>query len=238
LAIDNNATLQSTIAQGWVYQTLDSVQSKRITGSPNKILHELRKVLTPHPSETYTATIWKSDGTGGHAVTPYEVQYKGNGQYQVLIYDNNWPGQTRAIAFDTNEDSWSYDAAANPSDPTELYQGDADTKTISLSPASPGQGVQPCPFCGTVPSNGSTAGTTGATKRKGTATIYLMGSATNHSHVLVTDHAGHRLGYVNGKLVNEIPGAQYRLLTSDIPRVHGELTAVENARHRAGNRRR
>ena len=189
------------------------MQAKKITGSPNKILDKLKKVLKPHPSETYTIAIWKSDGTGGHAVTPYEVKYNGDGQYQVLIYDNNWPGQTRAIAFDTNKDTWSYDAAANPSDPTELYEGDADTKTLVLFPTSPGQGTQPCPFCGTVPKQGSTAGTTGggAAPRQ----IYLTGSATNHSHVLVTDQAGHRLGYVNGKLVNEIPGAHYVLLTSD-----------------------
>ena len=130
----------------------------------------------------------------------------------MLIYDNNWPGQTRAIAFDANADTWSYDAAANPSDPTEHYEGDGDTKTISLFPTSPGQGIQPCPFCGKAPSQGSTAGTTGAAR---TASIYLTGGITNHSHVLVTDHAGHRLGYVNGQLVNEIPGAHYVLLTSD-----------------------
>ena len=45
--------------------------------------------------------------------------------------------------------------------------------------------------------------------------IYLTGSVTNHSHVLVTDHAGQHLGYFNGKLVNQIPGAHYVLLTSD-----------------------
>ena len=123
LAIDNNASLQSTIADGWVYQTLDSVQAKKITGTPNQILDELKKLLKPHPSETYTIAIWKRDGTGGHAVTPYEVKYKGDGQYEVLIYDNNWPGQTRAIAFDTNNDTWSYDAATNPSDPTEHLRG-------------------------------------------------------------------------------------------------------------------
>ena len=212
LAIDNNVTLQSTIAEGWVYQTLDSVQAKKITGSPNHILDELEKLLKPDPSETYTIAIWKSDGTGGHAVTPYEVKYNGNGQYQVLIYDNNWPGQTRAIAFDTNKDTWSYDAAANPSDPTEHYEGDANTKTLSLFPTSPGQKMQPCPFCGKATSQGSTAGTTGAAR---TAMIYLKGSLTNHSHVLVTDQSGHRLGYVNGRVVNEIPGAHYVLLTSD-----------------------
>jgi hypothetical protein len=212
LSIDNNASLQSTIAQGWVYQTLDSVQAKKITGSPNHILDNLKKLLKPDPSETYTITIWKRDGTGGHAVTPYEVKYNGDGKYDVLIYDNNWPGQTRAIAFDTNADTWSYDAAANPSDPTEHYEGDADTKTLQLFPTSPGQGTQPCPFCGTVPSQGSTTGTTGATR---TAMIYLAGSVTNHSHVLVTDQAGHHLGYLNGQLVNDIPGAHYILLTSN-----------------------
>jgi hypothetical protein len=212
LAIDNNASLQGTIAEGWVYQTLDSVQAKKITGSPDHILDELEKVLKPHPSDSYTIAIWKRDGTGGHAVTPYEVKYNGNGQYQVLIYDNNWPGQTRAITFDTNKDTWSYDAAANPTDPTEHYEGDANTKTLVLFPTSPGRGTQPCPFCGTVPAKGSTAGTTGGAR---TAEIYLTGSITNHSHVLITDQAGQRLGYVNGRLVNEIPGAHYVLLTSD-----------------------
>ncbi len=212
LAIANNTSLQSTIARGWVFQMLDSVQAKKITGSPNHILDELEKVLKPNPADSYTIAIWKSDGTGGHAVTPYEVKYSGNGQYQVLIYDNNWPDQTRAISFDTNKDTWSYDAAANPGDPTEHYEGDAKTMTLVLFPTSPGQGTQPCPFCGTVPSQGSTAGTTGGAR---TAEIYLTGSITNHSHVLITDQAGQRLGYVNGKLVNEIPGAHYVLLTSD-----------------------
>jgi hypothetical protein len=212
LAIDNNTNLQATIARGWVFQTLDSVQAKKITGSPNHILGELKKLLKPHPADTYTIAIWKSDGTGGHAVTPYQVKYQGNGQYQVLIYDNNWPDTTRAISFDTNKDTWSYDAAANPNDPSELYQGDAKTQTIVLFPTSPGQGVQKsCPFCGKAPSQGATAGSTGAAR---TATIYLSGSATNHSHVLVIDQKGRRLGRVNGKLVNEIPGAHYVLLAS------------------------
>ena len=212
LTIDNNATLQSTIAQGWVYQTLASVQAKKITGTPNKILQQLEKLLTPHPSDTYTIGIFKRDGTGGHAVTPYEVKYNGNGQYQVLVYDNNWPDQSRAIAFDTNNNTWSYSAASNPKVPSSLYEGDAKTKSLMLFPTSPGQGTQPCPFCGTVPSQGSTAGTTGAA---GTEEIYLTGSMTNHPHVLVTDQSGHRLGYVNGRLVNEIPGSDYVPLTSD-----------------------
>jgi hypothetical protein len=33
------------------------VQAKKITGSPNKMLDELTKVLQPHASDTYTIAI-------------------------------------------------------------------------------------------------------------------------------------------------------------------------------------
>jgi hypothetical protein len=218
LAIDDNTELQRALARGWVFQLLDSVQSKKITESPNKILDKLEQVLKPGESETYTIAIWKRDGTAGHAVTPYGVKYDGDGKYEVLIYDNNLPDAKRAISFDTKHDTWSYQASTNPDEADSLYEGDADTKTLSLFPTSPGRGPQPCPFCGTVPSDGSggstgSAGAAGAAPR--TAEILLSGSATNHAHVLVTDQAGHRLGYVDGKLVNEIPGARFVLLTSD-----------------------
>src|SRR5204863_8155865 len=38
--------------------------------------------------------------------------------------------------------------------------------------------------------------------------IYLDGSEVDHAHLLITDEAGHRLGYVGDQFVNEIPGAQ------------------------------
>jgi hypothetical protein len=214
LDIYNNSVLQRIIARGWVFQTFASEQAQKITGDPNKILTKLEQVLKPNASQTYTVTIWKSDGSGGHAITPYAVKYNGNGQYSVLIYDNNWPGDTtRAISFDTNKDSWSYQASSNPTETDSLYQGDAGSNSIMLFPTPPGQVTWPCPFCGNVPKPGSTAGATGSAVR--TAAIYLAGSVTNHSHVLVTDQKGRHLGNVNGKIVNQIPGATYVLLTSD-----------------------
>ena len=201
LAIANNQTLQRQIAYDWALQTLDSVQATKITGTPNQILAELEKVLKPHPSQTYTIAIWKRDGSGGHAVTPYAVDNKGGGTYQVLIYDNNWPGETRAITFDTKADTWTYAAASNPGVPDSVYEGDAQTKTLSLFPTSPGLGTQPCPFCAKEP-------TTGTSKAgDNTEEISLMGSDTEHATLLVTDDAGRQLGYVKGNLVNQIPGA-------------------------------
>jgi hypothetical protein len=209
---ENNQAVQRLLAYGWALQLLDSVQSERTTGSPNQILSRLREVLTPDPKETYTINFWKPDLSGGHSVTPYAVEDKGGGKFDVLIYDNNWPGKTRAIFFDTNANTWTYNAAVNPSQPEELYQGDAKTETISLFPTSPGLGTQPCPFCGKVPSTEPSSGTTGNVN---TQEIYLLGGDTNHANLVVTDPAGHRLGSINGRLVNQIPGAHVDPLTSN-----------------------
>src|SRR4051794_442929 len=145
LKIDSNSPLQRRIAYDWALQLLDSVRAAEITGTPNQVLRQLTKVLTPDYPETYTIAIFKADGTGGHAVTPFAVEDRGHGRFNVLIYDNNWPGVTRAIAFDTQTNSWSYDAAINPGQPDEVYRGTAKTKSLSLYPTSPGLGVQPCP---------------------------------------------------------------------------------------------
>jgi hypothetical protein len=202
LEVDTNATLQRQIAYDWALQLLSSVQADRINGTPNQILTKLDQVLKPHPAQTYTIEIWKRDGSGGHAVTPYEVVNKGDGTYQVLIYDNNWPDQTRAITFNTNADTWTYDAASNPNVPDSVYEGDAKTKTLALSPTSPGLGRQPCPFCAKQPTKGT------AKDGDNTEEITLMGSNTEHATLIVTDDAGHQLGYINGTLVNQIPGAR------------------------------
>jgi hypothetical protein len=57
-----------------------------ISRSRLKITNSWSNPSSPTPADTYTIAIGKSDGTGGHAVTPY----RGNGQYRALMHDNNW----------------------------------------------------------------------------------------------------------------------------------------------------
>jgi hypothetical protein len=208
LSIDGNVALQRQIAYDWALQLLESVQAKKVVGSPNDILDKLEQVLKPDPSEIYTMVFWKRDGSGGHAVTPYAVENDGDGHFRVLIYDNNWPGNTHEVNFDTRHDTWSYYATTQPNDSESLYEGDKDTKTLQLFPTTPAAGTQPCPFCGTVPEASSTSGAVGATGAPGRQEVLLLGGTTHRGNVMITDAAGHRLGYEQGHLIDQIKGAQ------------------------------
>lgn len=215
LKLDGNAALQRELAWAYAFQMVDGFNDAIITGTPSEILDNLISVLKKGSKESYTLGIYKEDFSGGHAVTPFAVEDQGEGIYQILIYDNNFPQTTRTIEIDTNEDTWSYQASTNPNEPSELYQGNASTKTIDLEPTTPGLGVQHCPFCGGR-SNGNvrTAHTDASPGPDTTSTletmlIYLDASQNNHGHLLITDAMGNRLGYDHdGVFHRDIPGAR------------------------------
>lgn len=213
LDISGNPPLQRRLAYYWATQLLDSVRSKGVFGTPNEVLQTLRRALNPNPTETYTLILFKRDGSGGHAVTPFAVEDAGSGKFNVLMYDNNWPGVTRAMTFDTKADGWRYDAAVNPKEKSEVYEGDEKTQSVALLPTSPGLGPQPCPFCGK--RGASSKGRTSGSATSPTEEIFLDGNDADHAHLLITDAAGHRLGLVGGKVVNEIPGAQVENLVEN-----------------------
>ena len=210
LPLDGNAELQRQIAQTFSYQFLDSVTSSMIEGPPSAIVEQLVTALTPEPTDTYTIGIFRADGGGGHAVTPYAVEDNGGGIFHILVYDNNFPGITRAIDIDTNAETWQYVAATNPDEPEALYDGQGTTNTIKLFPTSPGEVEQPCPFCrgeGEV-----TAQAIGSAAQEEAAEdvhlVYLDGDPVHHGHLSLTTPEGLTTGYRDGVLVNEIPGAE------------------------------
>ncbi|MFL5843843.1 MAG: hypothetical protein ACJ762_04050 [Solirubrobacteraceae bacterium] len=206
LPIEGNEPLQGEIAEGFMYQVLPTVLSNQVHGTPTDVLNELKRTLTGD-QELYTLGIYMRDRTGGHAITPFAIEDKGDGQYAILVYDNNYPGATRAVMVDTNEDTWSYEASINPDQQSALYEGDASTNTLELDPLSPGLGEQPCPFCqgeakGTVNAKG------GVFKAKEYTEIAMQGDPVNHPHLIFQDDQGRRTGVIQGKLVTEIPDIQ------------------------------
>jgi hypothetical protein len=160
--------------------------------------------------ETYSIGIYKEDGSGGHAITPFGVEDKGNGLYAILVYDNNYPGETRELFVDSRDDTWLYEASINPQVDSELYSGNADTQTLDLTPTSARLGTQECPFCDGSESSSAGGGMLAAPDLK-LNQIFLDGEG----HILITDNDGRRLGYLDGKIVNEIPNARYTAYRMD-----------------------
>jgi len=97
--------LQSELAYGWAMQELAAVRRADIADTPTGTIQFLEKALANHGGENYTMGIFKPDGSDGHAVTPIAIENLGGGQYQIDIYDNNYPGTPRAISVNTSNDS-------------------------------------------------------------------------------------------------------------------------------------
>ena len=208
----NDEALQREIAYWWATQTVSPTDSSVIKGTPMEILDIVQQMDAS--GETYSLGIYKEDGSGGHAITPFGVEDKGNGLYAILVYDNNYPGQTRELLVDSRDNTWLYEASINPQVESELYTGNADTQTLDLTPTSARLGEQQCPFC-----DGSGVSSTIAGGKLAAPSfqngqinqIFLDGEG----HILITDDNGNRLGYVDGKIVNEISGATYNEFRMD-----------------------
>lgn len=208
LEIVGNTDLQSEIAEHFTYQVLPPIVENRVKGAPSDVLATLIDALNSG-EELYTLGIYKSDFTGGHAITPFAVEDKGDGQYAILIYDNNFPGVTRAVNVDTNEETWNYVGGPNPDDANSLYEGDAETQTLELDPTLPvEEEYSPCPFCaGEGTGEGGEKGSL-LPKAQRFTEITLTGDPENHPHLVFTDDQGRRTGIVDGKLLREIPDVE------------------------------
>ena len=231
LQVDGNQPLQQEIAYAWSFQALPAVRRAGISGAPATILDALIEGLNAPAgdsggdsgADSYTLAFTKADGSGGHAVTPYAVEDRGGGEFAVLVYDSNYPGQARTLQIDRETNTWSYNAAANPSRPSGRYSGDAASRSLFLFPTGPALGPQPCPFC--APSNepgDSTGDAAGGTSNMGTAEpsfnqVFLGGDAPPGARLVfaATTAGGDRS--VTPRLRAELPGVkQYPIFTGDL----------------------
>ena len=218
LKIAGNPLLAREIAYGHAFQMLESVVRARVSSSPRAVIETLIAGLGPS-GPLYTLGVINATGTGGHAVTPYAVERLARDRYAILVYDNNFPGRTRKVLVNTKTDTWSYRAAVNPRAPASRYTGNATTGSLLLLPARPGLGVQPCAFCAPVidPTTATSARAVLPTpsaparargRRVPLQAIRLQTSGPVSTHLRIVDARGRRIGFVRGRLVNEIPGAR------------------------------
>jgi hypothetical protein len=208
LEIVDNIALQSSIAEHFVYQFLPPIVEARVKGVPSEVLQVLVDALNSG-EELYTLGVYKPDLTGGHAITPFAVEDKGDGKFAILVYDNNFPGTTRAVQVDTNNETWNYVSGTNPDDLGQVYEGNAETQTLELDPTKPGDEVSPCPFCeGGEAAEGETKGGAVLSGDARYTEVTLGGDPYNHPHLVFTDDEGRRTGIVDGKMLREIPDVE------------------------------
>lgn len=205
LDIYGNEPLQRELAYWWATQM--PTYPLITHGTPAELLDLLIESFKAGGSgETYTIGIYKRDFTGGHAILPYGIEDLGDGRYKVLIYDNNYPGEERVMLIDREANTWQYEASINPSVEPDLYEGDASTDTLELTPTSVRLGNLYCYFC-------EEAGAE-AKLRQGLAQplparfveVYVQGPVK----LLISDEQGNQLGWKDkDTFVTEIPGADY-----------------------------
>ncbi|WP_354698918.1 hypothetical protein DSM112329_04617 [Paraconexibacter sp. AEG42_29] len=204
LPVRGNTDLQSLIAEDFAYQSLPAVTDRAVEGTPTQVLNKLVAALRTD-KEAYTLGIYKADGTGGHAITPFAVEDKGRGLAKVLVYDNNFPGVIRGVDVDTNTNRWRYVGGINPANADEVYEGDARTRSLFLLPTKPGEGLQPCPFCPKVPGRDLEYPVPDRLKY---IEVVLRGRDANHPRLLFKDEQGRETGFKDGRFVREIPGVK------------------------------
>lgn len=219
-----NESLQREIGYWWVTQVTNPGGSNKVNESPNSVLDTLEKVFGEgrRANEWWVMGLYQPDGSGGHAITPFAVEDLGNGTSRILVYDNNWPKESRSVEVDRNSNTWSYIASVNPNEPSEVYTGNASTKSLEIVSISSRLGLQKCDFCSE--ENGSGLNNTrGSLNDQKHIQIWQDGRA----NTLITDEQGRRVGTLeSGEHVNEIPGAEIRNLRFGFNKEHPPVIFV------------
>ena len=221
LVLEGNEPLQREIAYWWMTQITHPGSSIKVNSAPGDVVKTLQEALNQGEDieEAWVIGIYQPDRSGGHSITPTAVIDQGEGIFHLMVYDNNFPNETRPVIVDTNNETWQYQTRSRPDDPDLIYRGDESTKTLELVAISPRLEQQDCFFCRS--GDGEDLSTKASLGIEGNIfNIWLEGDAD----LLITDKAGQRLGYVDGELVNEIPGAQVLWLRSQSETAGVELT--------------
>ncbi len=112
---------------------------KRYIMRPKAVVEMLKTSLTAASTPFTLVMFWPG---GGHAITPYALYDRGEGQYDVAVYDNNYPDAARAVRIDTQADTFQYLVGTNPNAAPTIA-----SQSIGLVPVSEIAKKQDCPFC-------------------------------------------------------------------------------------------
>ena len=137
---------QSELLRQWSTQLFTPTSGT----SPADVVRTLVRTLKPGRVPSAMLIQWPTaqGGLEGHGIMPFAVLRKAPGLYDIAVYDNNYPGQTRAVHVDMNANTWEYLVSVSPSSGPTIAAGNAETLSMGLMSIKTAVGRQPCPFCG------------------------------------------------------------------------------------------
>ncbi len=141
--MDARAIQTITRLFGTQYLSPEILPMAKAGQSPTEIIQTLVKEL-PSGQVPYVLTLIGPGG--GHGITPYAVTDRGDGVFDIAVYDNNFPLQAHSVSVDTNDDSFLYTSALNPNSPSYTWSS-ANTSVLALIPMETILAQQPCPVC-------------------------------------------------------------------------------------------
>lgn len=215
LPFESNKALQSEIAYWWATQSTTPTYESMVRGKPSDIVKLLEASLSQgkgvNADSMYTIGIYMSDGTGGHAVTPVSLVQEGENEVGINIYDNNYPGELRTIHVNVADETWWYEGSPNPEIESDRYEGDESTETLELTPSAPRRAMQDCDFCSGKNRKSAKGYHTYLLDTNATVPGAKAAANTTGESLFVTPD-GKRIGYMNGKIINEIDGASVTVI--------------------------
>ena len=146
-AVQLDSKMQGELAYWWTTQMTSNAAQGALT-DPLSVVQTLRDNLQPGKIPYVLVLSFKVEGQqAGHAITPTAVYERANGDFDIAVYDNNFPLRTRAIHVNTSQNSYDYLVGTVPGGPQVSSTGDAKNLTIGLVPLTTVQGTLDCQFC-------------------------------------------------------------------------------------------
>ena len=135
--------VSGSISRWWATQMLAGVQEANARAQamePSTIAQNIARALRAKQG----VTLGMYANGMGHAVTPIAVTWAEEGTIEILIYDNNYPGEITTVTIDDETETWTYDVgAANAGEAGAVWTGTTGSMDYTLMADREGEQLVP-----------------------------------------------------------------------------------------------
>ena len=133
------------ISRAFATQFLPEVQQETSDWLAKSLDEKVEALAESFKKGTIDYTLGLYSPNGGHAVTPFAIEYPSKNVARVMVYDSNWPGRNRYVDIDVKQGTWTFSfSGEDPETDPEAWSGgeaDLDISSVNFQAST-------CPFCG------------------------------------------------------------------------------------------